>query len=290
MEDAMDKQLKTAHRLLKGFLLSVLVLITIGQAFAEGDGNRGPSYKVLGALAANPVSYLRSVSQSIKFDFGAPNGNALFLNTIPTIPVKLGNWDAINRVAIPLIDVPGFIAGTPEIPVGAPGDGAFGLGDINYSLFLSPGERKKYDWGLGPSITFDTASDPQLGSGKWSIGPTAAFFYVRAPWAGTMLGRQLWSFAGDSHRADVNQFLLQNIVLYAFGNGWGLVSDLTITSNWNADSNNRWTVPLGGGIAKMVKVTGQPIQAKLQASYNVIRPDGAPKGAITLTVRFLFPE
>jgi len=77
------------------------------------------------------------------FDYGADNGEATFLNIQPVIPVTVGDWNLINRVIMPLIDTPGLVTGTPEIPNPVQGDGATGLGDINYSVFLSPAKPGK---------------------------------------------------------------------------------------------------------------------------------------------------
>ena len=46
-----------------------------------------------------------------------------------------------------------------------------------------------------------------------------------------------------------NQFLLEPFVNYNLDNGWYLVTDMVMTANWMADSGNRWTVPVGGGVA-----------------------------------------
>ena len=70
------------------------------------------------------------------------------------------------------------------------------------------------DLGVGPSITVPTATDDSLGSGKWSAGATAVAL-AQPDW-GTygVLVRQLWSFAGDSDRADVSQGLVEGFVNY----------------------------------------------------------------------------
>ena len=92
-----------------------------------------------------------------------PTVRPRFLNIQPVIPVTVGDWNLINRLIVPLIDTPGLVTGTPEIPNPVPGDGATGLGDINYSVFVSPAEPGKVIWGVGPSIMMDTATDDQLG-------------------------------------------------------------------------------------------------------------------------------
>jgi hypothetical protein len=67
----------------------------------------------------------------------------------------------------------------------------------------------KVIWAVGPSINLPIASNDQLGSGKWSAGITGVALH-QPDW-GTMgvLGRQLWWFAGDSDRKDVNQTLIE---------------------------------------------------------------------------------
>lgn len=170
------------------FFLSILLFHT-GIAVAQGEKTRLKPMEILGQLAANPVGNLISVAFKNTVDFGAPNGSAYFLNTVSVFPLTLGGTDLINRMIIPIIYVNGFIAGTPEIPAGTFGDGAFGLGDINYSAYFSPAKDSRSDWGFGPSITFPSATNDQLGSGKWSAGPTAALLHIRPPWVFTVIAR-----------------------------------------------------------------------------------------------------
>ena len=105
------------------------------------------------------------------------------------------------------------------------------------------------------------------------------------------LVRQLWYVAGDSDRKDVNQTLIEPLLNYNLSDGWYLVTDMVITANWEADeSDNRWTVPVGGGVGRMFKVGEQPINTRLEAYYNVERPDGAPEWSISFQCAFLFPK
>ena len=244
----------------------------------------------LRAAVQNPVGAMYSLPLKFNFDYGAPNGEASFLNIQPVIPITVGDWNYINRIIAPLIDTPGQVTGTPEIPNPPPGDGATGLGDINYSLFVSPAKPKGFIWGLGPSIMLPTASDAQLGSEKWSAGPTGVIL-VQPKW-GTYGGlvRQLWSFAGEDDRASVNQTLFEPFLNYNLDKGWYLISDIIITANWQADSSDRWTVPLGGGVGKLLKIGGQAINVRTEAYYNVEKPDSAPDWQWGFTVQFLFPK
>ena len=268
-------------------LVSLIILVGVTSVQGEEQGGGGGD---LAAKTQNPVGAMYSLPFKFTFDYGAENGEASFLNIQPVIPVTIGDWNLINRVIMPLIDTPGMVTGTPEIPTPIQGDGATGLGDINYSVFLSPAEPGSVIWGVGPSIMMDTATDDQLGSGKWSAGPTAVILVQPKPWTLGLLGRQLWSYAGDSDRGDVSQLLLEPFINYNLDEGWYLISDMIITAKWEADSGNQWTVPVGGGFGKMFEIGSQKMNTKLEAYYNVENPDGAPDWSFGWTLQFLFPR
>jgi len=270
------------------FLTLILLLVLANPFNCIAQEEKGG--EDLAAKTQNPVGAMYSLPFKFTFDYGAANGEATFLNIMPVIPVTVGDWNLINRAIVPFIDTPGLVTGTPEIPNPVPGDGATGLGDINYSVFVSPAEPGKVIWGVGPSIMMDTATDDQLGSGKWSTGPTAVVLIQPKPWTMGLLGRQLWSFAGDSDRASVNQLLLEPFINYNLDNGWYLITDMILTANWQADSGNRWTIPLGGGAGKMFAIGSQKMNTKLEAYYNVEKPEGAPDWSLSWTLQFLFPR
>ena len=256
----------------------------------HAQGKAGGGDGDLRSAVQNPISSLVSLPFKFTFDFGAPNGEATFLNMQPVFPVTAGDWNLVSRAIIPVIDSPGQIGGKAELPSPAPGDGKTGLGDINYSLYFSPVTYDKVIWGVGPSISLPTASDDQLGSGKWSGGVTAVA--LAQPGWGTIgiLGRQLWSFAGDEDRADVSQLLVEPFMNYNLRQGWFLITDMIITANWKADSDQRWTVPLGGGVGRVFKIGKQPINTRVEAYYNIEKPDSAPDWSISFTFSLLFPK
>jgi hypothetical protein len=272
-------------RLFSVFTLFFVLILIAQTVCAENKGSDD-----LASKTQNPVGAMYSLPMKFSFDYGAENGEASFLNIQPVLPQTIGEWNLIHRIILPIIDTPGMVTGTPEIPNPVQGDGATGLGDINYSVYLSPAVPEKVIWGVGPSLMIDSASDDQLGSGKWSTGPTAVVLVQPKPWTLGLLGRQLWSFAGDAERSSVNQLLLEPFINYNLAGGWYLISDMIITANWNADSNNRWTVPLGGGFGKMFAIGEQKMNTKIEAYYNIEKPDGAPDWSFSWTLQFLFPR
>ena len=243
----------------------------------------------LRSAVQNPISSLISLPFKFTFDYGANNGDGTIMNINPVVPVTVGEWNLVNRALIPVGRVDGAITG-PGNPSPSGSGSASGLGDINYSLYFSPVKYDKVIWGAGPSLNMPTANEDQLGSGKWSAGITGVALTVPEWGSMGILGRQLWSFAGDSDRANVDQTLIEPFLNYNLDNGWFLLTDIVMTANWEADSSNRWTVPLGAGVGRVFKVGNQAINSRLEAYYNVERPEGAPDYTISFTWQFLFPK
>ena len=232
----------------------------------------------------NPVADLISVpfQNNVNFGVGPHDDVQYILNIQPVIPFKLTeDWNLISRTIVPLIYQPELAPGVGEV---------FGLGDIQESLFLSPAKPGKVIWGLGPIFQFPTATDDSLGQGKWGAGPTAVALTVHGPWVLGALVNNVWSFAGDSDRRDVNQMLLQPFVNYNLPDAWYVVTAPIITADWEAESDDRWTVPIGAGVGKIVRLGKLPVNAQASAYYNVVRPDNAAEWQLRIQIQLLFPR
>ena len=61
--------------------------------------------------------------------------------------------------------------------------------------------------------------------------------------------------------------------------GWALTSSPEITANWIAASN-KWTVPVGGGVSKVIRIAELPMKLEIAAYYNAIgRPSAKSPGS-----------
>ena len=105
---------------------------------------------------------------------------------------------------------------------------------------------------------------------------------------GVLLNNQ-WSVGGNPLRPPVNAFLAQPFVNYNMAHGWYLTTSPIITANWLAAAGEKWTVPVGGGFGRVFRVGDQPVNASLQAYYNVERPTGAAEWTLRTSVALLFP-
>ena len=175
----------------------------------------------------------------------------------------------ISRTIAPLIYVPSITtsfgaAALGEVTTAANAGRAgvsetCGLGDINQTFYFSPAALSAFIWDVSPSFNLPTTTHHVIGSGKFSIGPGAVGLVMPKPWVIGLLARQLFSLAGPKGRADVNQTLLRPFVNYNMPDGWYLASSPVITANWSANGSQRWNVPIEGGLGKIFKIEGQPI-------------------------------
>jgi len=238
----------------------------------------------LAQAAQNPIASMISVpiQNNTNFGFGPYDRTQNVLNIQPVIPIRLGpNWNLITRTIIPVITQPDFFSESGSTT---------GLSDISFSAFFSPSKASKFIWGAGPAISIPTATADNLGTGKWAAGPSVVGLTFQGQWVIGLLVSNVWSFAGQSDRADVNFLFSQYFINYNMDHGWYLTSAPIITANWEAPSGSQWIVPFGGGPGKIFRVGKQPMNANIQAFYNAVKPDFGPDWQFRLALTFLFPK
>jgi hypothetical protein len=63
-----------------------------------------------------------------------------------------------------------------------------------------------------------------------------------------------------------------------------------ISADWMAPAAQRWTVPMGAGIGRSVRLRDMPLSVQAGYYYNVEKPDGAPEWMARLEVRLQFRD
>ena len=238
----------------------------------------------LAKAAQNPIASLISVplQNNTGFGVGQYDRDQNVLNIQPVIPVRISeNWNLINRIIQPIVWQPN---------VQQPSQGWFGLGDMNPTFFLSPAKPHKLIWGVGPTFVIPTATADQLGQGKFSMGPSVVLLTTPGHWVIGTLINNVWSVAGSGSRPPVNQMLLQWFVNYNMKKGWYLVTSPINTADWRASSGNQWTVPLGGGVGRIMRLGPQPVNITAQLYGNAVYPTGASPWGMRLQMQFLYPK
>jgi hypothetical protein len=271
-------------------LIGVIAVLAIAGVLWPGPAvaaDEEESATELAKKTQNPVADLISVpfQNNFYFNSGSKDATVYVLNVEPVIPINITkDWNLITRTIIPIINQPPLFPEPSKFS-----ESAFGLGDINPTLFLSPRGPEKFFWGLGPTFTIPTATDSKLGNREFTMGPAGVVVLMHGPWVVGALANQQWSVTGwgDS----VSQFLIQPFVNYNLGDGWYIKSSPIITANWKNDSGDKWTVPVGAGVGKLFNLGKLPINTSLEAFYNAQKTSNdAPDWQLQFQVQFLLPK
>jgi len=275
----------------KRFLVLMVIGLLSTSATAWGQASQpstasagaGQEAEALAKKLSNPISDL--VSVPFQFNWAQPVGpedeTRFILNVQPVMPFSVSkDWNLIARVIMPFIGQPSLSAG---------GEAASGLGDVLASFFFSP-KSGSVIWGVGPVLALPSTSEPTLGTGKWSGGPTFVILEQQGRWTYGALLNQIWSFAGNDERADVSQFFVQPFLAYTTPKAVTFSVNSETIANWEASSGNQWTVPINVAVAKVATFGPFPASYQVGAGYYVEAPDGGPDWQLRATVTLLLPR
>jgi hypothetical protein len=234
---------------------------------------------------SNPIASLTSVPIQINYDDGLNtngNGSRFLINIQPVIPVSLNDqWNLISRTILPL---------TSQEDVAVGSGSQTGTGDILQSLFFSPKAltASGWTWGVGPALLVPTASDDLLGTGKWAAGPTAVLLkQIEGGWTYGALVNHLWSFAGDSDRANLSSTFLQPFLAKGLGKGRTLSVNFESSYDWK---DRQWTAPFNASFSQVMKIGSQMVSLQGGVRYYVEAPTGGPDWGLRFVFTLLYPK
>src|SRR5262245_51301927 len=263
------------------FLLTSFVLSLVSGAAAQAP-EASPDEAELAKKLANPISDLVSVPFQFNWEqnVGPRDETRFVLNVQPVIPFSVStNWNMIARVIVPFVSQPALSDdGMP----------AFGVSDVLASFFFSP-KAGGVIWGVGPVVSLPSTSIPTLGTGKWSAGPTAVVLKQTGPWTTGALWNQVWSFAGNTERRDVNQMFLQPFLSYQANRTITLTIQSETTANWKLDEG-RWTMPVNVLLAKLSTFGVFPASYQLGVGAYPVHPDVGPSWRVRGAIVILLPR
>jgi hypothetical protein len=237
----------------------------------------------------NPVAALISVPIQNNWDFGIGPAHAMkyTANIQPVIPISISeDWNLIIRTIVPVI-YQEALDNRPGAPASV-GQSHAGLGDTTQSFFFSP-KAPVGGWILaaGPVGYYPTASSDYLGGGQWGAGPTVLALRQEHGFTYGILANQIWSFAGQQGRTEVNATYLQPFVAFTTKTYTTFALNTESTYNWQAEEA---TVPMNFMIQQVLKIGGHPIAFQAGYRYYVEKPSGGPDWGLRFTVTFLFPK
>ena len=273
------------------------VLAPIGLSLAMGAGTAwaktaAKSADEVARELANPAGSLASLNfnlqyQTFKGDLpNADSQDSWSMVFQPSLPFPVGDKGrrVIFRPAVPvLFDQPVFDADKGDF------DSAnVNLGDITFDLVYAGTEmstkKSGYLWGIGAAGTLPSATDGDLGGNQWRLGPEVFGGIIR-DWGvvGALVSNQ-WN-VGGSNDDSFSVMTAQYFYAYGLGKGWQIASSPVITYDWNADSGEAWSMPVGIGLAKTTRLGGKPWKFQAQVQYYVEQPDAfGPEWLFKFTV------
>jgi hypothetical protein len=243
-------------------LAPALAVLCSGQCLAQSATQASDT--TLSKDTENPVTRQITLPLRYEADFNEGAYDAtkdMFSINQAVVPFRLNeDWALNTRTKLPAEAQPPKKLGQTW---------ADGLSNGYTTFFLSPAHGHGFYWGVGPVLYYPSATSSALGVNKWGSGPPVAFVKQdRSPWVFGAVVNNIWSVGGPP---GTNQLLINPIVSYHFGNGWSVGSSPNMTANW-LNSGGKWTVPLGGGFGKLVRLGAQPIKFDVDAYYDAIRP------------------
>jgi hypothetical protein len=260
--------------------LMTLTVLTTPVAAEEMD-DEVMTDEDLARATQNPIADLISLpfQNNINFGVGPKDDVQNILNIQPVVPISVGDdLTIITRTILPIVSSPKLAQGQSRED---------GIGDTTFTAWLSPRDEG-FVWGVGAVAVFPTSTDKQLGNERWAFGPSAVFVAMPGDWVIGSLFSNVFDAGGDGDRK-TNFFTWQYFVNYNFPDFY-LTSSPIITADWENSRGETWTVPFGGGIGKVWRIGGAPVNTSVQAFYNADKPEDSADWTLRLQVQLLFPK
>ncbi len=243
----------------------------------------------LARKAQDPLGNVRAIMIDNTIAFGTADDETSYgfmVQPVYAIPTDHG-VNVIARAVVPIVGVPGG-AGLPKLgPEPVPGSGTeWGLSDIMLQSFITPRTDADVKWGVGPQVSLRTRTSDQVGGAGWGAGFGAVVFGGVGSLAYGALTSHHWG------QDDYSLTTLQPIAFYnldVFGGSYVGYSN-AVTYNWNADSGDRWQVPLGLTVGKTFDVGGgYALDMSLGGYWLAVKPEGGAESQFKFGGSLFFP-
>ncbi|WP_136481740.1 transporter family protein [Cognatitamlana onchidii] len=249
-----------------------LMLFLSFHGFSQSESLSKDDLAKLNRELDNPLAKYWSLvfQENLSVNNGDLVENGVISNTVffqPALPIPFGNNLVFTaRPVFPLVTQPNFStdpSGSKKIT---------GFGDIQMAALIGPGNASGWVWGVGATFVFPTASNFNLGQGKYQIGPTAMIFHLGEKWNKGVFIQHWWSYAGHEDRSevvttDIQYVIRKNLKKASIGMG------PSIRIDWTKGFKDGITIPIGLGYTQTVLMGKTPVKMRLEPQYSIVRPD-----------------
>lgn len=267
------------------FIQSIFILLFFfGQTLYSQEEDQAVEDKAaIAQEVANPLTTMIFVPIQYNYDANLgymDEGSLSSFYIQPIIPFSLGDkWNLITRTIFSYYSMSDVIPGTTQS----------GLGDISQSLFLSPSTSTTsgVTWGVGPVLSYPTASHDAFKTGKLGVGPSAVLLQVKGAWTYGVLANHLWTL-GSNEYPDVSATFFQPIIDYTSKRAVTYELTTEMSYDWISEE---WSIPLIFTANKLVVLGKQMFMIGGGARYWADDTMTNPKGwGFNVSLYVLFPK
>ena len=271
-------------RFCAAFVLLLSCLVT-GSAHADAAAEMARKLQ-------NPLANIKAfmTDNAIGFGTGTDEGTSYSFQLQPIYAIDLPDlgFTFLPRAVIPLM---GLEPGTYAPIIGEPSNNTsqkWGVGDSMLQLFFAPHMDTAWKWGVGPMFSLPTHTDDAFKGADWGAGAAGIITGNITPdlsFSGIV--GNMWGDGGNFNSLSIQPMVYYNIPSKP---GAAIAYNAMITANWEAASNDRWTVPLGLTYSQALDMgNGSGLELSVGPYYNVVRPEGAARWQVRFGVNWLFP-
>lgn len=245
-------------------VLSLLPTFALSQA--------GPNIDDLAKELSNPGA--ANATLNFKFEYrtfdgdlpGASDQDSFAATFQPVFPFVLPNGN--NLIFRPAFS---YTFGQPSFDstIGSFSD-EDAFGDIAFDL-LYASSNPDTGWTFGAGLVGALPSGSDISSDNWLLGPSALAVKIEdwGIWGVFPFHNEKVGGSGP----DVSLTSLQYFAFWSLGDGWQVGTGPTLTYDWEADSDNAWTVPFGVTVARTTTIGKQLVKLNAGIEKNVVAPD-----------------
>jgi hypothetical protein len=257
-------------------VLALLIPAWAGAQTEEEDPHR--DLGKVGAKLSNPVADLWALFTEFDVSFYDGNsqqgdeqvGSAMLFQPVMPFPLYGDDLRLITRPTVPIV----WSQPRPDGFDKTNRDS--GIGDITLPLLLAP-QMDNWIFAIGPTFNLPTSTNDALGRQQWALGPAVGVGYKTDAWILGAFPQYFWKISSRGDRNnEVKDASYMSFLWWGFINlpdAWQVGSNPTITYDHQAESGNRWNVPIGLTVAKTVRLGGTPVKFQVGAEYSVVSQD-----------------
>ncbi len=247
------------------------------------------SAEELARKTQDPLADVRAIMTDNTIGFGTSDDETSYgfqIQPVYAIPGENANW--IARGILPIVGAPAG-ADLPRLGPDLTADRGtkWGLSDSILQLFWTPKTESDIKWGIGPQVSLRTRTTDRVAGAGWGGGLSGVFFGFAGNFSYGGLLNHHWG--QNSYSVSSGQpIIYYNVEAIP---GFYLGYNNTITYNWNADSGDRWQVPLGLTVGRTIAIgeAGHALDLGLGAYGLVVTPDEGANWQLKFGISWFFP-